>query len=134
MPGLSLSSDVPPTLVTQGCADGSLTLTLVEPSASMQSKAPESPDEANMLWPCSAICSKIMFSAWAIGRAEHRLSHSPQLELTDDARSSCAMRVYSSSTVCPVSSLGALYTMMRLTSGATESCVSMSASTSMSPE
>jgi hypothetical protein len=35
-------------------------------------------------------------------------SQTPQLELTDDATSSLAMRVYSSSEVCPVKSLGAL--------------------------
>jgi hypothetical protein len=64
VPGLKLSSDVPPTLVTHGCPAGSPMLTIVEPSVSMQPKAPESPDEVNMLCPCSAICSKSTFSAW----------------------------------------------------------------------
>ena len=62
-PGLAVSSEVPPTLVTQGCDGGSRTLTIVVPSERMQEKAPVSPSAPNMLWPCSAICSKMVFSA-----------------------------------------------------------------------
>ena len=64
MPGLKVSSDVPPTLVTQGWEGGSRTLTIVVPSERMQAKAPVSPAAPNTLWPCAAICWKTMFSAW----------------------------------------------------------------------
>jgi len=61
---LSLCSDVPPTLVTQGCEGGSRTLTIVVPSERMQENAPVSPSAPNTLCPCAAICSKTVFSAW----------------------------------------------------------------------
>ena len=43
--------------------DGSSTLTTVVPSERMQPNAPVSPAELNMDCPCSAICSKTVFSA-----------------------------------------------------------------------
>ena len=61
-------NEVPPVLVTQGWLDGSRAssgaLLLNVPSL-MHSKAPVSPDDENMLWPCAAICSKMTFSASA---------------------------------------------------------------------
>ena len=80
---------------------------MVVPSERMQEKAPVSPAAPNMLWPCSAICSKIVFSAWA-KPAPASFSHSAQLELIEDAVSSPAIFVNSSRVVCPVKSLGAL--------------------------
>ena len=59
-------------------------------------------------------------------------SHTPQLELTVSARSWLAIVVYSSSSVWPVLSFGALYTIT-WESLATASVFSMSATTSMSP-
>ena len=64
VPGLSLSSEVPPTLVTHGWDGGSSTFTIVVPSLRMQPNAPVSPEAPNMLWPWNAICSKMVFSAW----------------------------------------------------------------------
>jgi hypothetical protein len=69
-------SDVPPTLVTQGCDGGSSTLTILRLLVPRQSKAPSSPDALSMLWPCSAICSKIRFSACA-SATPACCSHSP---------------------------------------------------------
>ena len=63
VPGLSLSNEVPPTLVTHGCDDGSPTLTTVVPSERTHPNAPVSPEELNRLCPCIAICSKRVFSA-----------------------------------------------------------------------
>ena len=105
VPGLSVCHDVPPTLVTQGCDSGSSTASVC--GVVPQSKAPSSPADANMLCPCVAICSNAMSSALAMA-APSSLSHSPQLELTEAALSSLAILVYSASSVCPVSSFGAL--------------------------
>ena len=131
--GLNVANEVPPTLVTQGWAGGSSTLGMVVPSLLMHENAPVSPSAPNMLWPCSAICSKTRFSAWTYA-ALASFSQTAQLELMTSARLSFAIRVYSSSSVCPVKSFGALYTRSCRAAGATASCVSMSASTSMSPE
>jgi hypothetical protein len=68
---------------------------MLVPPASRQSKAPSSPDDANMLCPCAAICSKITFSACAKA-APVSFSHRPQLELTASAVSALAIRLYSS--------------------------------------
>jgi hypothetical protein len=103
VPGLKFCHDVPPALVTQGCDSGSSTAAPAVP----QSNAPSSPAEAKMLCPWAAICSKTTFSAWAMA-APSAASHSPQLVLIVDATSSLAILVYSSSSVWPVSSLGAL--------------------------
>ena len=73
----------------------------------MHSKAPVSPDDENMLSPCAAICSNRMFSASAYARPASG-SQIAQLELTESALSWLAIVAYWSSSVCPVSSLGAL--------------------------
>src|ERR1700733_12558632 len=68
LPGSNDSNEVPPVLVTHGwlagssCSMGAWSLKV--PSL-MHSKAPVSPEDANMLWPCAAICSKMRFSASA---------------------------------------------------------------------
>jgi hypothetical protein len=54
-------------------------------------------------------------------------SHDDQLELMVCALSLSAILVYSSSSVWPVKSFGALYTMSLLSAGATASSISMSA-------
>src|ERR1700683_292117 len=63
VPGLKDSSEVPPTLVTQGCDGGSSTARPVVPSDRVQEKAPVSPAAPNMRCPCEAIFSKTTFSA-----------------------------------------------------------------------
>src|SRR5579863_2350721 len=65
VPGLKDSSEVPPTLVTQGCDGGSSTARPSVPSDRMQEKAPVSPSAPNTLCPCEAIFSKTKFSACA---------------------------------------------------------------------
>ena len=68
VPGSKDPNYVPPVLVTQGwlagssCSMGAWRLKV--PSL-RHSKAPVSPEEAKMLWPCAAICSNRMFSASA---------------------------------------------------------------------
>jgi hypothetical protein len=64
VPGLSDSSEVPPTLVTHGWLAGSWMLGMVVPSPRMHPNAPVSWLSSNMLCPCIAICSNTTFSDW----------------------------------------------------------------------
>src|SRR5689334_5053540 len=107
-PGLKDSSEVPPTLVTNGWDGGSLTARPVVPSDRMQSNAPVSPEAPNTDWPCMAICWKSVFSARTKPAPPASCSHRPQLELTESTLSSLAMAAHWSSEVWPVKSFGAL--------------------------
>jgi len=80
---------------------GSMVLTTVVPSERMHPNAPVSPAELNIDCPGSAICSKMVFSAFTVA-APASFSPTPQLELVVAAASWLAIAVHSSSSVWPV--------------------------------